>query len=199
MGEFLPMNDTYILLLRGVNVGRSNRIAMSDLRSALSDLGFLQVTTVLQSGNAVFRSSLPEEQLIGLVTKAIYEELDLGVGCVLRSHTDLIAALEIDPFDGIDFDPKRRLIGFMSSAPTPDRLDDLIRLSPQIDIKGDRWKLVGREIHILCEIDVQSSIFGSIDWQKILGVTVTMRNLNTASKVLLAAAAVSQSPKASLI
>jgi len=43
----------YVVLLRGVNVGRHQRIAMADLRQLLTELGFTDVRTVLQSGNAV--------------------------------------------------------------------------------------------------------------------------------------------------
>jgi uncharacterized protein (DUF1697 family) len=42
-----------VALLRGVNVGAHNRIAMPDLRAALQDIGCAGVRTYLQSGNAV--------------------------------------------------------------------------------------------------------------------------------------------------
>ena len=45
-----------IALIRGINVGKSNRIAMADLKSLLTDLGHADVRTLLNSGNAVFRS-----------------------------------------------------------------------------------------------------------------------------------------------
>src|SRR4051794_6482080 len=41
------------VLLRGVNVGKHNRVAMADLRRVLTSLGLTEVTTYLQSGNAV--------------------------------------------------------------------------------------------------------------------------------------------------
>ena len=47
---------TRIALLRGVNVGGKTKIAMADLRAMLADLGFGEPRTLLQSGNAVFRS-----------------------------------------------------------------------------------------------------------------------------------------------
>ena len=42
-----------VVLLRGVNVGRANRIAMADFRAALEQLGCSDVATYVQSGNAV--------------------------------------------------------------------------------------------------------------------------------------------------
>jgi uncharacterized protein (DUF1697 family) len=45
---------TFVALLRGINVGPSRRIAMSDLRRAVESLGHRRVETYLQSGNIVF-------------------------------------------------------------------------------------------------------------------------------------------------
>ena len=41
------------LLLRGINVGGNNKIAMRDLKVVLADLGYTDITTILNSGNAV--------------------------------------------------------------------------------------------------------------------------------------------------
>ena len=47
---------TYIALLRGINVSGHNKIKMVDLKQLFIDIGFLQVTTYIQSGNVVFMS-----------------------------------------------------------------------------------------------------------------------------------------------
>lgn len=44
----------FVALLRGVNVGGAKRVPMAQLRTLLSDLGYTQVATLLNSGNAVF-------------------------------------------------------------------------------------------------------------------------------------------------
>ena len=48
------MATTLIALIRGINVGPSKRVAMADLRELLTGLGYADVRTYLQSGNAVF-------------------------------------------------------------------------------------------------------------------------------------------------
>jgi uncharacterized protein (DUF1697 family) len=45
---------TFIALIRGINVGRAKRVAMADLRALLEGLGFTEIRTLLNSGNAVF-------------------------------------------------------------------------------------------------------------------------------------------------
>ncbi len=47
---------THVALLRGVNVGKAKRIAMSDLRATFEGLGFERVRTLLASGNVVFEA-----------------------------------------------------------------------------------------------------------------------------------------------
>jgi uncharacterized protein (DUF1697 family) len=44
----------YVALLRGINVGGNKRVSMTRLREMLQGLGYTGVTTLLQSGNAVF-------------------------------------------------------------------------------------------------------------------------------------------------
>jgi uncharacterized protein (DUF1697 family) len=48
---------TYIALLRGINVGAAKRVPMETLRGILTELGYGDVVTLLNSGNAVFRAS----------------------------------------------------------------------------------------------------------------------------------------------
>ena len=49
-------NTQQVAFLRGINVGRAKRVAMADLRKLLTDLGYGEVRTVLNSGNAVFEA-----------------------------------------------------------------------------------------------------------------------------------------------
>ena len=48
------MASSYVLLLRGINVNPTTKVAMADLRSLLVSLGYEDVRTLLQSGNVVF-------------------------------------------------------------------------------------------------------------------------------------------------
>ena len=49
-------SDTYVALLRGINVGGKNVIRMADLRNCFEAAGFREVTTYIQSGNVIFHS-----------------------------------------------------------------------------------------------------------------------------------------------
>ena len=47
---------THVALLRGINVGGRNRVAMAALREVVEGLGHTEVATYIQSGNVVFTS-----------------------------------------------------------------------------------------------------------------------------------------------
>jgi uncharacterized protein (DUF1697 family) len=48
--------NTYIIFLRGINVGGKNKIPMADLRKCLDELGFSNVSTYIASGNVILKS-----------------------------------------------------------------------------------------------------------------------------------------------
>src|SRR4029077_830457 len=56
IGAIMSPMKKHVALLRGINVGGHQRIAMADLRALLAGLGHTEVSTFLQSGNALFSS-----------------------------------------------------------------------------------------------------------------------------------------------
>jgi uncharacterized protein (DUF1697 family) len=62
---------TYLLLLRGINVGGKNKIPMSNLRKCLEDLGFTNVTTFIASGNVILDSSKKPIEIKNMIEKAL--------------------------------------------------------------------------------------------------------------------------------
>ena len=51
------MDQTWVALRRGINLGRARRVAMADLRALLEDLGYREVRTLRNSGNVVLAAS----------------------------------------------------------------------------------------------------------------------------------------------
>ena len=54
--------ESFIAILRGINVGGHNKIKMADLRSAMEKAGFEDVTTFIQSGNIIFNKKATDEK-----------------------------------------------------------------------------------------------------------------------------------------
>ncbi|HEX6403800.1 MAG TPA: DUF1697 domain-containing protein [Pseudonocardiaceae bacterium] len=84
---------TYVALLRGINVGGRNRVAMTDLRTVVISLGHTDVATYIQSGNVVFSSGEPDTAAIAAaLERAIAEALAVASRVVVLSPRYLHAA-----------------------------------------------------------------------------------------------------------
>ena len=55
--------ETYVALIRGINVGGKNALSMADLRKFLEEQGFVDVSTYIASGNVILRSNKPAHEI----------------------------------------------------------------------------------------------------------------------------------------
>lgn len=76
---------TYLVLLRGINVGGKNKIAMAELRKCLEDLGFQNVMTYIQSGNVILRSRLAASTVAEKIEDALPRQFKLD-STLIRVH-----------------------------------------------------------------------------------------------------------------
>lgn len=63
--------NTYVVLLRGINVGGKNKVPMADLRKCLEGLGFTHVVTYIASGNVILQSDKPARDIKALIEKTL--------------------------------------------------------------------------------------------------------------------------------
>jgi uncharacterized protein (DUF1697 family) len=103
---------SYVALLRGVNVGGNRIVAMADLRAAFTKMGFADATTVLQSGNVVFRSArTPPSRLEATLEAGIEKAMGVRVEFHVRSADEWKAILAANPFRAeAEKDPGRLLV-----------------------------------------------------------------------------------------
>jgi uncharacterized protein (DUF1697 family) len=79
----------YVALLRGINVGGNARVEMIRLKNVFESLGFLQVTTYINSGNVIFSSTIKGDTLDTLIEEAIEKEFQFHVPVVIRSQENI--------------------------------------------------------------------------------------------------------------
>lgn len=79
----------YVALLRGINVGGKNPVAMADLRDAFEAEGHRDVRTYIQSGNVLFTTDQPARSLEAQVEAALERRLGIPLVVVVRSHRQL--------------------------------------------------------------------------------------------------------------
>jgi uncharacterized protein (DUF1697 family) len=161
---------TYAVLLRGINLGRNNRLSMADFRSVLDRAGCSDVRTYLQSGNGVVSWSGPA----GKLERAVAAELathGLPVPVLVRSASQLDDVVERNPWPGEELDPKLFHVGFLFDQPEPERV-------AAIDVEAllpERLAVVGREAYLYYAGGVQKSRLDRVG----LGVQMTARNWRT--------------------
>jgi uncharacterized protein (DUF1697 family) len=174
------MTVRLVALLRGVNVGGNKRVPMGALRTLLVDLGYGDVVTHLNSGNAVFTcSSGAAARAAQAVEDGIREVLGVQCAVVTRSAAELDSALATDPLGDVATDPARHLIGFLSGEPAP----EVVAYLEGLEVAPDQVRVVGREVYLWLPAGIAESRLGKTGWERKLGVTVTARNVNTVRKL----------------
>ena len=89
----------YAALLRGINVGGRNMVAMADLRQVAASLGHTDVATYIQSGNLVFTSPQTDTiKLADVLEREIAERLGVQPAVVVLSHSELAQVMADNPF-----------------------------------------------------------------------------------------------------
>jgi uncharacterized protein (DUF1697 family) len=170
----------YAAFLRGINLGRVNRLAMADLRTILGDLGYTDVKTHLQSGNVVLSSDLAPDRLAEELERALAERLGLEIPVIVRTRDELAAVIEHDPLGDVADDPKRYQVNFLSAEPDPEG----VRALEAQDLAPERCVVSGREVYAWHANGIQRSPLAKLLTDGRLGVTVTARNWNTVTKLL---------------
>jgi uncharacterized protein (DUF1697 family) len=170
------MSTVHVVLLRGINLGARRRIAMADLRAWLTDRGYADVRTLLQSGNVVLRADKHPDEVRKEVEATLAEGAGFAVDCVLRSATELRAVVDADPLGDVVTDPSRYVVSFLD---VPGRW-------PEIDpaeYEPERVHLAEREAYFwLPNGQMKSPILAAFPARK--GEVATVRNWNTVTKLL---------------
>jgi uncharacterized protein (DUF1697 family) len=181
------VTTTHIALLRAVNLGSHNKVAMAELRACLEAHGFTGVRTLLQSGNAVFRGgrrlgAALERQL----EQAARATLGVDTPFIVRTREEWDALVAANPFPREAADDPGHLLLFCLKDPPPAGAETAVRAA----IKGrERVRLMGREAYLVYPDGVGQSKLTVTVLERRLGSKGTGRNWNTVLKLQALAAA----------
>ena len=169
----------YVALLRGINVGRNNRIAMADLRELLNGLGYSDVATLLQSGNAVFtasdRTTGPIEKSI---ERAITDRYQFDVRVLVRTKAELAAAIQANPLPVPN--GSRFLVSFLDRDPAASR----VRHLDPAEFEPERFAFGSKVLYIWCANGIADSVLLPALSDQKLDVVATARNWNTVTRLI---------------
>ena len=171
---------TYVAFLRGINVGGHNRLAMDDLRELLVSLGYDDVRTYIQSGNAAFEADeAAEDALRAAVHDAIEDAFGYDLEVMLRTRdalADVVAGL---PFEGPAGEDVRRYVTFLHEPPTAEQVEALLAAA------HDAETFVARGREVYSELDKAALGDGRFtDAGAALGLPATRRTWAVVEAVL---------------
>jgi uncharacterized protein (DUF1697 family) len=173
--------QTYVSLLRGINVSGHKIIKMEQLRKSFEALGLGDVQTYVQSGNVVFKApKQSSERLSSQIREKIARDFGFSVPVIIRSSEEVRRAIENNPFlkqRGID--SSKLHVTFLSKAPEKDRLKALEALPT----KPDQFRCSGTEVYLYCPDGYGRTKLSNNALERVLGVTATTRNWNTVNKL----------------
>jgi uncharacterized protein (DUF1697 family) len=163
----------YIALWRGINVGKAKRLAMADLKALLTELGATNVSTLLNSGNAVFDS----KKKLGAdkIRAAVREQLGVDAAVILKTATEWAAIAAGHGLDGAD-DPSRLLVAITADAQALQKVTDIAAAS------GEQFLVTADAAYLWCGNGILESK-AAVALLKKLGESGTSRNWTTVEKL----------------
>ena len=167
----------HVALLRGVNVGGRNRLAMDGLRRIAADLGLAGARTYLQSGNLAFLAPEGEGRCAEqALERALVASMGVSIPVIVRSHPALAATIAANPFaEAASNDPSHLLVIFMQRPPDASGLFAIRSAAGP----GETVELVGAELFVHYGNGVARSRLTSAMIDRRLGVAGTARNWTT--------------------
>lgn len=179
------MINTYIVLLRGVNVGGKNKVSMTELQSLLEEQGFENIVTYIQSGNVILHSELSVQALIEKIENILHKnfKLDSLVKVLVLEYKTLKTIVADAPKDfGKANNSYRYYVLFLMGINGNDAMKE-IDVRDGVDAAWHNESVVYYRLPSLTSPNATKSYLNKVT-QKPLYKRITMRNWNTTVKLL---------------
>jgi uncharacterized protein (DUF1697 family) len=129
---------THVALLRGINLGGHNKVAMAELRDLVSSLGHEDVVTYIQSGNVVFTTSETDTaKLAAALEDAIGDRLGVRCRVIVLSRAELARIAQDNPYRD---EPNLKAVHvvFLPAAPAPEMIASVAEAQDVVARNGSR-------------------------------------------------------------
>ena len=174
--------ETYISILRGINVSGKRIIKMDALSKMFEKLKFKNTKTYIQSGNVVFQSPKTEcEVLENQLSKQILKQFNLEVPVIVKSQKELIFVSKNNPFVNTRNEDITKLhVTFLSETPEQTNIDKI-----KVGIFGnDEFIISGKAIYLFCPDGYGNTKLSNAFFETKLKVTATTRNWKTIGELV---------------
>jgi uncharacterized protein (DUF1697 family) len=165
------MNNTYIVLLRGINVGGKNLVPMKELVAVLEKHNYQNIRTYIQSGNIVLQSQRQPDDIASIVQ----ERFGFEPVVYVLEESELDAAVANNPYRS----SKGKDIHFYFCNDKP-KIDTL--KVQRYKSESEKFHIDGKVFYLYAPDGIgRSKLVANLEPS--LGVTATGRNLNTIQKL----------------
>jgi len=168
--------NTFIALLRGINVSGQKQIKMTDLTKLFEDSGFTNVQTYIQSGNVIFESQNSNTKAIkNQIEKKVKEKYKFDVEVFITTNKELNNILRKNPFIKKKKDIERFYVTFLSEKP------DSVNISKlnQINYSPEEFIIDGNVIYLYFPNGYGKAKLDNNLFENKLKIPATTRNWNT--------------------
>lgn len=174
-------NKKYIVFLRGINVGGHHKVPMAQLKELFALLGYVNLTTILNSGNIIFESqNKTESKLEKEMEIALHKKFGFSIPVLLLNASDFSEIIQLNPFkDEVVTKSTRLYVSFLKNVPT-----QKMELPWISDDQSFRIIQVTKNaVFSVLNLEVTATPKGMESLEKFFGKDITTRNWNTLDKM----------------
>jgi uncharacterized protein (DUF1697 family) len=176
-----PQN-TYIAILRGINVSGKNMIKMPALIKTFESLGYNKIKTYVQSGNVIFQTKPSKSKdLEKQIHDRIDKDFDTRIPVMVLNNKYISEIQENNPFlDRKETDLTKLHVTFLSEAPEKENTDKI----NTAQYAPDEFIIDKKVIYLYCPGGYGKTKLNNNFFENKLKVTATTRNWNTVNKLV---------------
>lgn len=171
--------NTYVALLRGINVGGNNKVEMPKLKISLEIVGLSSVITYINSGNLIFVSDKSIADLTKLVEEAIERDFGLQIKVIIRDRDNITRIVESVPSSWLNNSEQKTDVMFLWPEVDSKQTLRLLNINPQLE---DANYNAGAIVWRIGRSDIPKSKATKIVGTKLYS-QMTIRNINTLRKL----------------
>jgi uncharacterized protein (DUF1697 family) len=177
--------NTYISILRGINLGGHNMIKMDALEEIFAKIGFKNVRTYIQSGNVVYQSQPSNpNKLNDLIHNTLAKEIGLNIPIITLISDELRKVAELNPFLEKYKEESYFHVTFLADAPLAENIDKILGG----DFGQDEVRLIEKTAYLYCPNGYGRTKLSNSFFERKLKVAATTRNWKTVNQLLAIAA-----------
>lgn len=172
--------ETFVALLRGINVSGRNKIPMPELRSLCAELGWEDVQSYIQSGNLLFNAESTVAKLETELERAIERRFGLSISIIVRTAAVWPGYVRDNPYpEASRNEPNFVMLALSKAVPKPDAVEKLQERA----VSGERIVQVGDALWFHYASGVAKSKLSPALIDRLVGSPVTARNWRTVLKL----------------